>query len=451
MKRDENTLKRPLRRRPQGLLSAVLAVITLLCFLGLWLPVGERGTGETAQRTDSVQPMAGQQMTSVTVSTQESAFTLVPGADGAYAFRDGAGVVNQDAASRLFAQLRGLTLTAADGAVSAADCGLDAPAGWVEMTTASGTLRVAVGDLLPSGGRRYVLYDDAIYTAPLFVSGLPQESAYHAVPTLYTTSDMPECVWVEKRDHSRVSAGVNHGRSLGVTSLAVLEPFEWEMDIEQAAKLIDRICSLEFTGWAMPLNDETRALCGLDDPLRLGATYLVDGEEVSWSLLIGGVAGDARYACVEGDDNIFYLSAENAAYFEQLDAANLMNRFAGLVSLQAMRSLHAEWAEGSVELQVEGERMLVNGQELDEATFRNLYQQIIAPRVDGMVAIEEDADLGPARLSLTYTIVDGSEERIAYHPLNADYNLLVRNGECLFFVGREKVDAVIEALKEYLP
>lgn len=451
MKRDENSLKRPLRRRPEGLLSAVLAMITLCCCAALWLPLGQHNAEDTKQRAESVQLSAGQQVTSVTISTQDSSFTLTLGADGAYAFADGEGIVNQDAASGLFVQLRNLTLAAADGALSLSDCGLDVPGGWLEVTTAGGSQRVAVGDLLPSGGKRYVLYDDAIYTAPLFVSGLPQESAYHAVPTLYTSSDMPERLWVEKQDHTRVSVGVNHGRSLGVTSLAVLEPFEWEMDIEQAAKLIEQVEGLVFTGWAMPLNEENRALCGLDDPVRMGVTYLVDGEEVSWSLLIGGDAGDARYACVEGDDNIFYLSAESAAYFEQLNAANLMNRFAGLISLQAMRALEATWAGGSVTLQVENERMLVNGQEVSEEAFRNLYQQIIAPRVDGMVSIEADADLGPARLMLTYTIVDGSEEQIAYYPLNADYNLLKRNGECLFFVGREKVDAVIDALKDYLP
>lgn len=441
------------KRRAGKKLPLPLALAAALVLVGASLFFLLR---EEPQASDSVSAVrrlsewTGARLTEVRLPGNGDPFTLLARADGGYAVRENSRlVISQEKGDDLFSRLAALQLTPLASPLDETALGFVRINETVLVTGPSGKAKLHLGSLLPSGTGRYVQLDGQAYTAPLFLSGIPSLRELHAIPTLYTTGDMPDDFLIVREDGSRLAGGVKNARSVGVTSLALTEPFAWEMDIEQAAAFINALSAIEITGWYAPATAENLQKCGFDHSLRLEVAY----GETSWALLFGASAENGeRCLFMEGDESIFTVNEETIRFFENADASTLMNRFAGLVSLSAVAHAAVQWPDGSLMLDrsEQGEHTLyfVNGRPWEETSFKEFYQALLTPKIDRILEAETSAEGLEKRLELVYTIVDGTEESVVYWQYDRDFDLLERNGVCRFLVNRERVDQVIAVLKE---
>ena len=445
------------RKRPAGYELGLWLAIMLVC--AVLLLVLEWPQPDAAQDASGM-PLfaaASPEVQSVRIMPEGGdAFTLVLSSGGGYAVEEDAGMVlRADRTSSLFAEAESLRLTPMARSDDWAPYGLSPAACEIRISTADEEKSLLLGSLTPSGTARYVRMDGELYTARLFLSGIPTLSTLHALPSLYGNGEMPSEFLLCRRDGSRVAGGITDGRTLGVTTLVVTEPFQWEMDIEQAAELINGIGGITFLSWQMKKSPENLAQCGLDKPLSFTARYQPeDGEPLGWTLYIGDAMDDQSvYVCLEDDENIFAASLASVRFLEEMDAANLISRFAGLVMLDLIDTVQIGWDGGSAILsraQADGAvACTVNGAACTEEDFRALYQQLIAPRVDGL--LPDSAQYGQPRLSLRYQLKDGSEEKVDYCAWSPEFDAVERNGEALFYISRDKVDAVLSSMKQLEP
>ena len=321
----------------------------------------------------------------------------------------------------------------------------------LEMRGSRETVKLRLGDAAPGGGR-YALWEDRMYLTNAFPDGPLQLSALRAVPALYADGTFPDTLTIARGDDV-IRAGVYNGRSLGVSTLYLLEPFVWEMDIEKAAQLLEKLNALKLQAWAGSRGDRTDAAWGLEQGTVITAAYAAQGQDspVTWTLTLGAKAEDGmRYAAVSGLTDVFLVAAEEADWFEQLSPLSLINRFAGLVSIDAMSAVTAEYAGKRMTLEKGGDSRpwLINGKLTDEQTFKALYQELLAPRVDGQADAAMRAAAGETLLKLTYSILDGNPEVIAYRGVSQEYDLVERNGESLFYIQHAKVQKLLETLEK---
>lgn len=444
-------LKKKRRARKKIPLPLALAAALVLVSLSLFFLLREEPqASDNVSAVHRLSEWTGARLTEVCLPGDGNSFTVLARADGGYAVRENSSlVISQEKGNDLFSRLTALQLTPLASSLDETALGFDCINETVLVTGSAGKAKLRLGTLLPSGTGRYVQLDDQTYTAPLFLSGIPSLQELHAIPTLYTTGDMPDDFLIVHEDGSRLAGGVKNDRSVGVTSLALTEPFSWEMDIEQAAGFINALSAIEITGWYAPATAENLQKFGFDHSLRLEVTY----GETSWALLFGASAENGeRYLFMEGDESIFTVNEETIRFFEEVEASTLMNRFAGLVSLSAITHAAIQWADGSLVLDrlEQGDHTLysVNGHPWDETFFKEFYQTLLTPKIDRILEAETSAEGLERRLELVYTIVDGTEESVVYWQYNRDFDLLERNGFCRFLVNRERVDQVIAVLKE---
>lgn len=430
----------------------VLLAVILVCAAALWALERPEEAAQTAAVSRTLLSDSAR-IQSIGIAQGDDVFTLLAAASGGYLVdEDRELALNTDLTASVFSALSSLSLEPLEAAGGLSLYGLSPAAGALNIRAGEESVSLELGNLSPSATSRYVLLDGQLYTAPLFLNGIPSIRSLHAVPSLYSNGEMPVSFTLSRPDGTRVSGGITDGRTVGVTSLVVTEPFQWEMDIEKAASLINSIGAIDIQAWEMKNTPENRSACGLDKPLSFTALYHPEGSDpFGWTLHLGAAAnGNLRYMYLEGDGNIFSVSAESVRFLDDLDATALMNRFAGLVALQLIEQADVSWESHAISLRQKlaetGNAYYINGKTMDESSFKALYQQLIAPRVDGL--LPEDAQAGEARLSILYKLSDGTEESVVYRTWNQDYDALERNGELLFYISREKVDATISALNK---
>lgn len=423
-----------------------LAAACMACVAALFLL--EDGSAPVSDGPVSPWKQGAQQLLSLSWEEQGVERTIVPTlSDGFIVEEDPTIKLDGQKVEDLFSTCMALRLTPV--AAQSKDAGLQEDTGVLELRGSRETVTLKLGAAAPGGGR-YVLREDRVYICGAFPDGLPKLSKLRAVPTLYADGTFPDSVTVSRAD-TAIRAGVYSGRSLGVSTLYLLAPFTWEMDIEKAAQLLEHLNALKLKEWAGNRGDRSDAAWGFDSGTVITAEYVVAGQDtpISWTLTLGGMAGGLRYAAVAGLSDVFLVDAEDAAWFDQLDPLSLVNRFAGLVALDSMTAVTAKFGEKEVVMEKGSadKPWQINGRVTEEQAFKALYQEILAPRFDGQADDTMREKAGEMLLCLVYQILDGSTETIAYRTVSTEYDLVERNGESLFYINHSKVQKLLETLE----
>jgi hypothetical protein len=97
------------------------------------------------------------------------------------------------------------------------------------------------------------------------------------------------------------------------------------------------------------------------------------------------------------------------------------------------------------------EAFTINGAYCADDTFRKLYQVIIGTRVDGLIPEGKApaADTKPV-LTVRYQLnAIREEELVEYLPYDLDYYAIRRNGVCLFYILKTRVQQIPNALADW--
>nr|HML49216.1 hypothetical protein [Clostridia bacterium] len=96
------------------------------------------------------------------------------------------------------------------------------------------------------------------------------------------------------------------------------------------------------------------------------------------------------------------------------------------------------------------EDFTLNGNVCDDAIFRKLYQIIIGTRVDGLIPEGKAPAEGTApALTVRYRLNEvRDEEVVEYLPYDADHYAVRRNGICLFYIEKSRVNQIPKALAD---
>jgi hypothetical protein len=233
---------------------------------------------------------------------------------------------------------------------------------------------------------------------------------------------------------------------------AVTEPFErrcqvsttWMDDVNVALQSLSIVRYVDD-------NPQNLAQYGLAPP-RAG--LLADDGETTVHLIVGDAVEDGRYAQFADGGSVFVLSgAEPIVGAEPFD---VVGSFALILNIDLVDfyeivasderyvcTIERETVVLDGEEEVE-ETFFVNGTEIDEDPFRDLYQSAIGIRIDA----EGGSLTGDPVVTITYHLNDGSGSRsVSLLDYDANYLSVVREGTAEFITTRAQANRLLRVYR----
>ncbi|MCL1854704.1 MAG: DUF4340 domain-containing protein [Clostridia bacterium] len=479
--------ERGMNKRRQ-LTLAVLAVVAGLAVAGVLLADRIRPeqaeTQPPANTTRKLVDRTIADLAEITVQTAEGGYTLIPVGDDEYRMKDSPDFAVDPSKARSLASACASILY--DDAVNEPGdlevYGLDDPSATVEIVFADGTARVFIlGDKAPSGLRYY-----------LMEKGLPDVYfAYPSVGAAWTRTRvemhvalLPQITAEEIVRASLTGMGIEtiivgyepERKSLGISGLWITSPVEYTANAESVDEYFRDIAAIEIIGFVDKADGETLAQYGLDAPRYHLIAY---GENDAGrrspirALRIGGDCGaDAVYALIDDTTDVYTIRRDSVAFLASISTARLIDRFSNIINIANVDRIYVVGGgvEETLEIervpeldangdpmpgqdgnQVSAEAFRIGGEPADDKTFRKLYQLVIGTLADGILpAGWAPADDAEPVLSVTYRLTEGrADEVIEYLLYNAEHYAVRRNGVCLFYILKSRVDVIPEAFAAY--
>ena len=399
----------------------------------------------------------------------EDAYTIEALDGGLYGMRGAAHfTVNQSLALGLAASLTYMFCD--DRMEASADLsafGLSEPHAVVSATYRDDTTRTfLLGDRTPTGSGYYLMErgDPSVYI--VHGSGY----AYFTVTRRQMhTAQLPQLAMenifgaaLESGGREAVEVGYRFGeRTLSNSSLWLTAPVLYEADRERVETYFNGIAGIRLAGFWEDAAEKDMPAYGLDDPrfhlLVMGVSQA--GEPVTAMELFIGDQKDAEttYARVDQTYDVYLLDTASLAFLADISVARLIDRFANIIDIALVDSIRLDLPDGTSRVLTiarapdAGEDFRLDGVPVPDQTFRKLYQVIIGPRVDGMIPEGKapDSEAVPV-LTVRYRLNSVREEElIEYLPYDADHYALRRNGVCMFYILKSRVDRIAEAIRAY--
>lgn len=196
--------------------------------------------------------------------------------------------------------------------------------------------------------------------------------------------------------------------------------------------------------------------------------YVADGRN-QLQILFGEQTDGGRYASFGFGQNVFIMSGG-----EELIAASpysVVSTFALILNIDLVDdfvvtykdarytgAIEREWPDGEPpeegETDENGEEIepietyFLNGEEIDEDSFRDLYQWAIGLLMD-TEAPDNPTYREPA-VTITYSLTDGTSKSVEFVPYNSNFYAVFRDGISEFLISRAKLDRMHRAFDEAL-
>lgn len=438
------------------------------------VPVAQTGTLSDRNRGD---------LASVTVSPADlPEYTIVLDEAGMYSMQDAPDypVDQAKAATLVNAVIHLAYRDVIDAPGALADYGLQTPQMQVRAAYTDGTEQTfLLGDRTPTGQQRYAMLpgDDNIYLiAETAASSMAYtKQALHTATMPQFFADAIEEITLVRPDGERITVGFQYGEeTLGVSAVWLTEPLRYEADGEKTLALFDQIAAITMLSYEATATPETLSTYGLDSPRY---TLSVRGRNANGDLIEAlrlqiGQDKDAQstYARIDGTYDIYRISRESIAFLSGVTTPRLIARFANIINVSKVDAIEIAYsgkqdtfaitreplldAENQPRYYSNGQPMYdesftLNGDPLDEATFRKLYQILISTMADGMLPADwQPPENTPPALTITYHLnAVRDAERIEYLPYDTTHYAVRRNNETIFYILKSRADIIPQALE----
>ncbi len=450
-------VRKPRRRGPSPLVTALALCLAFLAYCvfasGLLAPQEEAPAAKASANTFAQLIPAGYGApVSVTLLGGTEDFTLTL-ADDEYRIAGEDAAIDPAAARELLSSgasiLSRRTLTG-----SPADYGLGADSLCAEYTYASGeTLTLQLGQQVPTGEGWYatVAGDANVYivnNALQRTLALGKQALY-ALPdfgALYTAQTLASVTIELSGEAPLTIARVTQANPFN-TMVELTSPIHYPANSERAAEVYLALEEIRLTGIAAL--DGTDADWGLSAPLAV----LTMQDKDATRLTIGDTGREYTLRLNDAP-TVYTVDPETLVFLNSLSVPWLAEQLPGLVMLSQVAEITVNAGAESLHFTTDqsAHAYTVDGRALAEEAFLPVYQQMIGLLIERYVPQAEGGF--PPRLTLAYTLRDGSTWTLALREYDDQYDLIVRDGCACFLLSRAKTDALVQsllALREVTP
>lgn len=446
-----------IRRAPLLIIAPILSAVFLLVCVWITQPKEIQQTQtapDTAGQFTQLVPPGAVTPVSVTITAAQERYTL-SGREATYTLDGEDAQLSEQAAKSLLACGSSvLARSRIEG--DAADFGLSQPVLEAVFTYAEGqTLTLALGNAPPTGSGRYaqVAGDEGIYVvnASLFDQLSAGRSALYALPdfsqtfTAYTL----ESVTIEQPQQETITIERVTEENPFHTVAQFAAPLNYPANSERTAELFLALAEIKPLRVLAP--EGADADYGLATPL---ADISLVGTEAKTLRLRIGKQGDTLTLRVDEDAAVYALAATAADFLKNTTVTYLAEQLPGLVALSEVSDIALTRGADTYKMRIErtGDEAayFIGDVQVPSDDFSSLYQGaiglLIERRIGGDISLQADG----LRASFTYTLRDGSTWSLGFLDCGDQYDAVLREGEVAFLISKRKVDAVFDAVAQYM-
>ncbi|MFW5788593.1 MAG: DUF4340 domain-containing protein [Spirochaetota bacterium] len=350
--------------------------------------------------------------------------------------------------------------------------GLDEPSATITVERSDGERqRIAVGSMTPARDAYYVMRPDDGNVYTVFDSW---------VRPFFTTLDAMRVRSIPQVDFQaleRIVIETLEGRTirtelvpeseedpeLGFSRFAVYEPFSrrFQANTNWFEELQEALESLQIGTFVDDAPDDL-AEYGLAPPR---ARVLIEDEETTLEVLVGAETEGGRFATFPDAQSVFVLSGIEPIV--DVRAYDTISPFALIVNIDLLDTFVVETGDQTFTGRIErtpvddpeteeeefDEAYFLNDRQIDEDTFKDLYQWAIGLQLDAEIAADEipTTDELAARepiVSITYNLTDDHGPlSVSFVPQNANFAAVVRDGRAEFLIARTKLRRLVRAFE----
>ena len=167
------------------------------------------------------------------------------------------------------------------------------------------------------------------------------------------------------------------------------------------------------------------------------------------------------YVKAEGSNSVYTMDASAVDKMLTVNVFSLMNTFVNIPNIATVDKIDVDISgtvytmslERKTEKKDDKEETTTtyfyNGAQVEEDTFKDVYQKLIAAQYDTEIKDPVDTKGAAPLLTITYYINDGSTVSASYLPYNDSFDFISTNGETRFFADKRKIEDIITAVKEF--
>lgn len=315
-----------------------------------------------------------------------------------------------------------------------------------EYTYADGkTLTLLLGQQVPTGEGWYAAVegDDNVY----IVNNALQHTLSVSKQALYALPDLAELYAAQ----SLLSVTIKMSGEAPLTIARVSEenpfntmvelrsPIHYPANSERAAEVYLALEKIKLTGIA-DLSGKDKDW-GLSSPLAV----LTLQDKVQTRLVIGDT-GNEYTLRLNDDPAVYTIDPETLTFLNSLSVPWLAEQLPGLVMLNQVAEIKV--TAGAQTLLITTDQVAhaytVDEHTVAEETFLPVYQQMIGLLIERYVP-QAEGEHSP-RLTLEYTLRDGSTWTLTLCEYDENYDLIVRGNCACFLLSRTKTDALVQAI-----
>lgn len=376
--------------------------------------------------------------------------------------------------NRIVSQAVSLTSRRVIGEVDdLAEYGLDDPTATITVEREDGGQQsITVGSMTPARDAYYVMRPDDENVYSVFNSW---------IRPFFTTLDSMRVRSIPQIDFQaleRIVIETLEGRTirtelipewdedpeLGFSRFAVYEPFSrrFQANTNWFEELQGALEGLQIGPFVDDAPDDL-ARYGLSPPR---AQVLIEDQETTFEVLVGAETEGGRFATFPDSPSVFVLSGiEPVVDVEPYDT---ISPFALIVNIDLIDTFVVETADQTFTGRIErtpaddpeteeeefDEAYFLNGEQIDEDTFKDLYQWVIGLQLDAEIEVanipttDELASREPI-VTVTYNLNnDMGPLDVSFVPQNANFAAVVREGRAEFLIARAKLQRLERAFEQ---
>lgn len=350
-----------------------------------------------------------------------------------------------------------LPVTASYPGLDPEACGLTSPAARLEITYHTGEpIVLTIGRPTASGNSCYVQMegDSSIHLAPIDfyqVMTLPL-NGHHRLPGAITNAASTAVQIAVVRPGSANFIAANYGSENRILPWQVDQPYVHAGSTERIQAFVETVSAIHADSYAATVTSaEELAQYGLDAPTRLLVAF-TDG--TIRDIHLGSDAGGGTvYARLDSSADVYRVSSSQLPPLDQSGTDALLDRFVALISAGDVATVGIQAGEDawlmSITQDEEGEMAYaINGSMMPSDVFSTAYAAVVGMQFDKTTSA---APAGDALCEVRFLHADGTITRVTYHDYDQHYVQAETSGGGQFLLRRERLDAMLNTLKEAMP
>ncbi len=351
--------------------------------------------------------------------------------------------------------------------------GLNQPSILIKAVTTEGKeYSLQIGDKLPTDTDYFgTTSDDTVYVIPMATRtkyAVTKEELFDVESSPSITADNIREVKVTSQSYGDFHMEYDENNPTDYSGMGTYPWFMKDgyvnpinMDNTMTSEILSNYTVFSFSK-GIDYKAENQKKYGLTNPrAKVFVRYLsTEGEEKTYTLLIGDTDSDGNYYVSPEGSNRTYLMPKDAVEKKIIieDKDSLLSKFTHMINISNVEKvlLSASGENKVYEIKrtdntdsdgktTTTETFFVDGEEADETEFRSIYQQMIGLKMAEPLK-EAVTVAGDSVVTLTLVKTDGKELIVEYHPYNAERYTVTVDGKTSVLADKAEIDDFVKTI-----